>query len=417
MVTGAASGRGAVMITGTSSGIGRACAIGLAKAGFRVFAGVRKQADGDALGQLAAGKLTPVLIDVTDAATVIAAAQEVAVSVGASGLAGLVNNAGIAVTWPMEAIPSDVLRKQYDINVFGQVTVIQTFMPLLRMAAGRIVNIGSIGDRITMPFGAPLTSSKSAFASITEGLRLELRPWGIHVILIEPASIHSEAVDKMEADAEQTLRQLDEIQRPTLCRRLSLDDPTGAGRGALRQQPRCRRRQRCPRPHRQEAQDPIPGRQARHRAGVDVSVWPPTGCWTKSACACSACLGPSAPCAPKTPPCFPGPNSHRHDGDLAARVPADPRSGRSTTSSWPVLGLAGPGHQGAAGGAARPFDSPVAPARPQTAGKASREKRKGWGTTEHGPIPAHRTSQDPSDERLCRDKVSPDPPMNRACWY
>lgn len=203
----------AVVITGASSGIGRACAIGLADAGFQVFAGVRKQADGDALNELTTGTLTAVLIDVTDAATVQAAAEEVAGIVGSSGIAGLVNNAGIGVTWPMEAIPSDRLRKQYDINVFGQVTVIQTFLPLLRLAAGRIVNIGSIGDRLTMPFGAPLTSSKWAFASITEGLRLELRPWGIHVILIEPATIHTEAVDTMEGGAEQTLSQFTEIER------------------------------------------------------------------------------------------------------------------------------------------------------------------------------------------------------------
>ena len=210
--TGSGDAVRAVVITGASSGIGRACAIGLADAGFHVFAGVRKQADGDALKELTTGTLTPLLIDVTDAATVNAAADEVAGTVGAHGIAGLVNNAGIGVTWPMEAIPSDVLRKQYDINVFGQVTVIQTFLPLLRLAAGRIVNIGSIGDRLTMPFGAPLTSSKWALASITEGLRLELRPWGIHVILIEPATIHTEAVDKMEGNAEQTLSRFTEIE-------------------------------------------------------------------------------------------------------------------------------------------------------------------------------------------------------------
>jgi NAD(P)-dependent dehydrogenase (short-subunit alcohol dehydrogenase family) len=205
--------RGAVVITGTSTGIGRACAVGLADMGFHVFAGVRKETDGDALRRLTTGTLTPVLIDVTDAAVVKEAAEKVAGSVKANGIVGLVNNAGIGVTSPMEVIPSGVLRKQYDINVFGQVTVIQSFLPLLRLAAGRIVNMGSIGDRLTMPFGAPLTSCKWAFASITEALRLELRPWGIHVILIEPATIHTEAVDKMDADAEQTLSQLTEIER------------------------------------------------------------------------------------------------------------------------------------------------------------------------------------------------------------
>jgi len=209
-----ASGRpGAVVITGASSGIGRACAIRLADAGYTVFAGVRKPSDGDGLSALTTGTVTPLTLDVTDPAAVTAAAEEVGRAVGAEGLAGLVNNAGIGVTWPLAAIPADVLRKQYDVNVFGQVAVIQAFLPLLRAAGGRMVNIGSIGDRLTMPFGGPLTSSKWAFASITEALRLELRPWGIHVVLIEPASIKTEAVDKMEADAERTLGQLDEIER------------------------------------------------------------------------------------------------------------------------------------------------------------------------------------------------------------
>jgi len=211
--TGAAGARGAVVITGTSSGIGRACAIGLADAGFHVFAGVRKDADGEALRHATSGTLTPIFLDVTDPVAVQAAAEEVARTVGRDGIAGLVNNAGVGVTWPMEAIPTDLLRRQYDINVFGQVMVIQAFMPLVRLAAGRIINIGSIGDRLTMPFGGALTSSKWAFASITEALRLELRPWGIHVVLIEPASIHTEAVDKMQADADQTLAQLEDIQR------------------------------------------------------------------------------------------------------------------------------------------------------------------------------------------------------------
>jgi NAD(P)-dependent dehydrogenase (short-subunit alcohol dehydrogenase family) len=204
---------GAVVVTGASSGIGRATALRLADAGYHVVAGVRKASDGDALTSLTAGALTPLLVDVTDAASVRAAAEEVAAIVGDAGLAGLVNNAGIGVTWPMEAIPSEVLRRQYDVNVFGQVTVIQAFLPLLRAAGGRLVNIGTIGDRLTIPFGGPLTSSKWAFASITEALRLELRPWGIHVVLVEPASIRTEAVGKLEADAERTLGQFDEVER------------------------------------------------------------------------------------------------------------------------------------------------------------------------------------------------------------
>lgn len=205
--------QGAVVVTGASTGIGRAVTLSLAANGYHVFAGVRKTADGESLKSDARGLLTPILLDVTDESAVRRAADEVAGVVGAEGIVGLVNNAGIGVTWPIEAIPLDTLRRQYDVNVFGQVAVIQAFLPLLRKAAGRMINIGTIGDRLTIPFGSPLTSSKWAFASITEALRIELRPWGIHVVLIEPASIHTEAVGKLEADAVRTLSQFSEIDR------------------------------------------------------------------------------------------------------------------------------------------------------------------------------------------------------------
>jgi NAD(P)-dependent dehydrogenase (short-subunit alcohol dehydrogenase family) len=207
------NGTGAVVVTGASTGIGRATAITLADAGYQVFAGVRKMSDGAALTELSHGTLTPLLIDVTDSEAVAAAAGTVTRAVGDRGLAGLVNNAGIGFTWPMELIPVELLRRQYDVNVFGQVTVIQAFLPLLRRAAGRIITMGSIGDRLTLPYGAPLTSSKWALASITEALRLELRPWGIHVVLVEPASISTAAVGKVEFEAERVLQRLDRVQQ------------------------------------------------------------------------------------------------------------------------------------------------------------------------------------------------------------
>lgn len=202
-------GRRAVVVTGASSGIGRACSLALARKGFHVFAGVRRHEDGRRLTEEMAGRITPVLIDVTVAESVRTAAGQVADAVGGAGLIALVNNAGIGLTGPIEALPIEALRHQYEVNVFGQVAVTQALLPLLRVARGRIINIGSIGDRLTMPFGAALTSSKWALASITEGLRLELRPAGIHVVLIEPASIRTDAVDKMEADLERTLTEFE----------------------------------------------------------------------------------------------------------------------------------------------------------------------------------------------------------------
>ncbi|NJP96001.1 SDR family oxidoreductase [Nonomuraea sp. FMUSA5-5] len=203
--------RGGVVVTGASTGIGQATALGLTKAGYHVFAGVRKEADGEALQRQAGEGLTPLILDVTDQHAVREAAKTVDKS--DVPLVGLVNNAGIGLTWPVEAIPLETLRWQFEVNVFGQVGVIQEFLPALRRTKGRIINIGSIGDRLTLPFGAPLCSSKWAFASVTEALRMELHPWGIHVVLIEPATISTTAVQKLRKDAEDTLIQMTAEQR------------------------------------------------------------------------------------------------------------------------------------------------------------------------------------------------------------
>jgi len=202
-----------VVVTGSSSGLGRSTALALTAAGYCVFAGVRHSSDGGALLAAAAlhrgrGRLTPVIIEATDAESIAAAAREVSAAVGPRGLTGLINNAGIGVFGPVETVSIDDLRRIYEVNVFGQVAAIQAFLPLLRAGRGRVVNIGSIGDRLSLPFGAPLTSSKSALASITDSLRIELRPWGIHVVLIEPASIRTATVDKAESDAQRVLDEL-----------------------------------------------------------------------------------------------------------------------------------------------------------------------------------------------------------------
>jgi NAD(P)-dependent dehydrogenase (short-subunit alcohol dehydrogenase family) len=185
-----------VVVTGVSSGIGRATALRLAAAGFHVYGGVRRAADAPS-----AAWVTPLLLDVTDEAQIAAAAKTVADDVGDAGLAALVDNAGIGVTGPLELTPPAEIRRQFEVNVVGQVAVTQAFLPLLRAARGRLVLIGSIGDRITIPYGGPLAASKHALASIAEALRLELAPWDVRVILVEPASISTEAVGKLERDA------------------------------------------------------------------------------------------------------------------------------------------------------------------------------------------------------------------------
>jgi NAD(P)-dependent dehydrogenase (short-subunit alcohol dehydrogenase family) len=202
--------RGAVVITGASTGIGEACAVRLDRAGYRVFAGVRKEADAQRLKQQASERLTPITIDVTNEPQIEAVAKTVGDAVGEAGIAGLVNNAGISINGPLEYLTSEDLRKQLEVNVVGQVAVTRAFLPLIRKAKGRIVNIGSIGGRFTTPFLGPYCASKHAMEAISDCLRQELRPWGIHVALVEPGSIATEIWQKGQSDADRMIENMPE---------------------------------------------------------------------------------------------------------------------------------------------------------------------------------------------------------------
>ena len=202
-----------VVVTGASSGIGRATALRLAVSGYHVYAGVRRPADGAALVQGGGREITPVLLDVTDGGQISAAVDAVAGHVGRAGLDGLVNNAGIGVFGPLEIIPLGQFRTLMEVNVTGQLAITQAFLPLLRQASGRIVMIGSIGARFTPPFVGALAASKSALASMDEALRQELAPWGIRVVLVEPATVRSEAVDKLDHDATRLMSQASPAQQ------------------------------------------------------------------------------------------------------------------------------------------------------------------------------------------------------------
>jgi NAD(P)-dependent dehydrogenase (short-subunit alcohol dehydrogenase family) len=197
-----------VVITGASTGIGEACALRLDGMGYRVFAGVRKDADGAALRAKASERLTPVRIEVTDGASIAAAAATVAAAVGDAGISGLVNNAGVAIGGPIEFVPVDELRQQIEVNVIGQVAVTQAFMSLLRAQRGRVVFMGSISGRMSTPFASPYAASKHALEAITDALRMELRPWKMHVAIIEPGSIKTPIWDKADATSERMEREL-----------------------------------------------------------------------------------------------------------------------------------------------------------------------------------------------------------------
>ena len=191
-----------VLITGASTGIGEACALHLDQLGWRVFAGVRKDADGDALRAKASARLLPVRIDVVDAASIAAAREVVLRELGDRGLDGLVNNAGIAIAAPLEFVPIEDLRRQLEINVIGQIAVTQAFLAPIRKARGRVVNMGSIGGRLATPFLGPYNASKFALEALTDSLRAELRPWGIQVAVIEPGSIATPIWEKSTAEAD-----------------------------------------------------------------------------------------------------------------------------------------------------------------------------------------------------------------------
>ncbi|HEX8075515.1 MAG TPA: SDR family oxidoreductase [Thermoleophilaceae bacterium] len=200
--------RGAVVITGTSTGIGRACALRLDQSGFEVFACVRRPDDGKRLRDHASERLRPLIVDVTDSDSIADAAATVRRAVGDGGLTGLVNNAGMTVTGPLEFIPLDQLRQQLEVNLIGQVAATQGFLPLIRKARGRIVNMSSIGGRVSNGFLAPYQASKFAIEAVTDSLRKELRPWGIHVVAIEPGSIATPIWDKGSESAFAMLEQM-----------------------------------------------------------------------------------------------------------------------------------------------------------------------------------------------------------------
>jgi NAD(P)-dependent dehydrogenase (short-subunit alcohol dehydrogenase family) len=173
--------RGTVVISGASTGIGRATALHLRGLTFEVLAGVRRESD-------APDGTTPVLLDVTDQTAIDALAARIA----GAPLAGLVNNAGIALGGPTEHVSIDDWRRQFDVNFFGHVAMTRALIPALRAGGGRIVNMGSIGGRMATPFLAPYAASKFALHGFSDALRIELRGQGIHVALIEPGSIATE---------------------------------------------------------------------------------------------------------------------------------------------------------------------------------------------------------------------------------
>lgn len=200
----------AVVVTGASTGIGAACALELDRRGCRVWAGVRTERDDERLRALGSDRLTPVRLDVTDAASIQEAVAAVRSRLDGARLAGLVNNAGIVVTGPLECVPLDRLRLQFEVNVVGTIAVTQAFLPLLRHPRpGRIVNMGSISGLVSAPYLGPYAASKYALEAASDALAGELRQWKIHVALIEPGNVKTPIWEKSLAAADRLAEEID----------------------------------------------------------------------------------------------------------------------------------------------------------------------------------------------------------------
>jgi len=192
-----------VMVTGASTGIGRATALRLDADGWRVFAGVRREADAEALREAGSDRLEPVILDVTDADQIAAARDRIAGELDGAGLDGLVNNAGVALPGPLETLPIEDFRRQIEVNLTGQVAVTQAMLGLIRKARGRIVFISSIGGRIAFPLTGAYHASKFGIEAVGDVFRQELRPWGIAVSIVEPGSIDTPIWERGEAAADE----------------------------------------------------------------------------------------------------------------------------------------------------------------------------------------------------------------------
>ena len=201
---------GIILVTGASSGVGRACVVRLARLGFRVLAGVRDAVAAEKLKALGPS-IEPVILDVTDPAGI----RRLSESLAGEALAGLVSNAGISTIGPLELIPLEAWRRQFEVNVLGTVAVIQAFLPHLRKGKGRIVIMGSVAGRSALPGTGAYDSSKFALEGLADSLRPELQTFGIGVSIVEPGAVATAIWDK-------ALKEIDDFKRSAVPELLEL---------------------------------------------------------------------------------------------------------------------------------------------------------------------------------------------------
>jgi NAD(P)-dependent dehydrogenase (short-subunit alcohol dehydrogenase family) len=205
---GTAADSGAVLVTGASTGIGRALVVDLAGRGVTVFAGVRTTGAAPT-GEGLPGRIQEVRLDVTDPAQVAEAAATIRERLAGQRLRAVVNNAGVAVGGPLEFVPVDQMRQQFEVNLFGQLAVTQAVLDLIREHGdGRVVFVGSINGRVATPLVGPYSASKHAVHGLAECLRRELRPWRIQVSVLAPGAVSTPMWDKARDDADELTAQL-----------------------------------------------------------------------------------------------------------------------------------------------------------------------------------------------------------------
>jgi NAD(P)-dependent dehydrogenase (short-subunit alcohol dehydrogenase family) len=180
-----------VAITGAGSGLGRAVAIKLAAKGYRVFGTARSETDAADLGKASAGNAAVTLADITDQHAVTAWVGKVSDELGEHGLDVLISNAGTLTPGPLEVIPLDDIRREFEVNVFGAMAVINGFLPALRKSRGRIVQIGAMTGRLPVPFDGPSSASKAAFEALADVYRLELKPFGIAFVMVQAGNMRT----------------------------------------------------------------------------------------------------------------------------------------------------------------------------------------------------------------------------------
>jgi NAD(P)-dependent dehydrogenase (short-subunit alcohol dehydrogenase family) len=202
----------AALVTGSSTGIGRATALALDQRGWQVFAGVRREEDAESLRAAGSERLAPLMLDVTSPEQIAAAAERVAAA-AENGLHGLVNNAGIAVPGPLETLPLDQFRRQLEVGLVSYLAVTQAFLPQLRGAGGRLVFLSSIGGRMAVPLNGAYHVAKFGTEAVGDVFRQELAKWGIRVAIVEPGSIDTPIWERGEAIADEVLAASPETER------------------------------------------------------------------------------------------------------------------------------------------------------------------------------------------------------------